>query len=882
MTVTKTAEKSLYLVDAHAYLHRAFHAFPPLTNKGGEPVGALFGFARMLLGLIKKQKPDFVAVCFDTPEPTFRHKAYAAYKAQRAEIDPALKAQLGVAEEMVKAMGLPTAALPGYEADDLMATLAVRGVEDGMRVVIVSGDKDALQLVDDNIKVWNEAKGVMFDAGKVAEKFSVRPDQLVDYLAIVGDSSDNVKGVAGVGPVGAAKLLNKFGTLENILKAAHKGHADVPAKAAKAFLDGEKAVLEGRSLIVLETKAPVPLKPADCKAASEPSPALTALFTRLEFFSLLRELGAPAPVPVAEAAAVAVGESAAPKSVALKVVDTDPAALLKAAAKEPLVAMAVAEPDQPDLLSDGLPAVALALPDGRAAEFSGPVFAKNRKALESLLAAAKPAKAGHDLKDAARLLRGAGIALRGAGGDTYLAAYCLHPGPRPDLHDLLVARGAPLAEDAPLHARAAAVPPLLAALEAELASDGLRGLYADVELPAREALAAMEAAGVLVDGAYLERLRDEFAARIVQVLREVEKAAGKPVNVASTKQLGAFLYDDLKLPVPHETEKGGRSTDEEALTVLAAHHAVPRLVLDWREITKLQSTYVEALLAKRDPADGRVRTRYDQAGTVTGRLSSSEPNLQNIPIRTPLGRRIRRAFVAAPGHVLVSADYSQIDLRVLAHLSGDKALCTAFEAGGDVHARTASEVFGVPLADVDKEMRRRAKAVNFGVVYGQTGFGLSHALGISQAEAQEFIKGYFARYSGVKAWIDRTMKDAKSSGRVSTLLGRVRRLPELSAKNPRMRMGAERMAVNTPIQGGSADIIKKAMVDLHAELLDGNRPGKMILQVHDELVFEVPKKDASALAGWAKGMMERALPLKVPVVVDVKAGANWDEMEALG
>ncbi|TBR17571.1 DNA polymerase I, partial [bacterium] len=785
MTVTKTAEKSLYLVDAHAYLHRAFHAFPPLTNKGGEPVGALFGFARMLLGLIKKQKPDYVAVCFDTPEPTFRHKAYAAYKAQRAETDPALKTQLNMAPEMVKAMGLPAAALPGFEADDLMATLAARGVKEGLRVVLVSGDKDALQLVDDDVKVWNEAKGVLFDAGKVEEKFKVRPDQLVDYLAIVGDASDNVKGVAGVGPVGAAKLLNKFGTLENVLKAAHKGHADIPERVAKALLEGEKAVLEGRGLIRLETQAPVPLKPADCVAASEPSPELTTLFTRLEFYSLLRELGAPAPVPAGPAS------SPAPAGVVLKLTDMDPAALLKAAAKETLVAVAVAEPDQPDLLSDGTPAVALALPDGRAAEFSGPAFAKNRKALEALLGAPRPAKVGHDLKDARRLLRGAGIALGGAGGDTYLAAYCLEPGARPDLHDLLVARGAPLAEDAPLAARAAAVPPLLAALEAELASDGLRGLYADVELPAREALAAMEAAGVLVDGTYLERLREEFSARIVQVLREVEKAAGRPVNVASTKQLGAFLYDDLKLPVPHETEKGGRSTDEEALTVLAASHAVPRLVLDWREITKLQSTYVEALLAKRDPADGRVHTRYDQAGTVTGRLSSSEPNLQNIPVRTPLGRRIRRAFVAAPGHVLVSADYSQIDLRVLAHLSGDKALCDAFSAGGDVHARTASEVFGVALEKVDKEMRRRAKAVNFGVVYGQTGFGLSHALGISQGEAQEFIKGYFARYSGVKAWIDKTLKDAKSSGRVSTLLGRTRRLPELSAKNPRMRMGAE-------------------------------------------------------------------------------------------
>ncbi|MDE2293030.1 MAG: DNA polymerase I, partial [Elusimicrobia bacterium] len=383
------------------------------------------------------------------------------------------------------------------------------------------------------------------------------------------------------------------------------------------------------------------------------------------------------------------------------------------------------------------------------------------------------------------------------------------------------------------------------------------------------------------DGPYLEALRGELAGRLTRLLREVEEAAGKPVNVASTKQLAAYLYDELKLPVPHATEKGGRSTDEEALTALAPHHAVPRLVLDWRETAKLQSTYVEALLAKRDPSDGRVRTHFDQAGTATGRLSSSDPNLQNIPVRTPLGRRIRRAFVAAPGHVLLSLDYSQIDLRVLAHLSKDPALCDAFRAGGDVHARTAAEVFGVPIERVDKEMRRRAKAVNFGVVYGQTGFGLSQALGITQKEAQEFIKGYFHRYAGVKAWIDGALREAKARGSVSTLLGRVRRLPELGARNVRMRMAAERMAVNTPIQGGSADIIKKAMVDLHRELSAGRRAGRMVLQVHDELLFEVPKREAAALAAWAKAVMEKAVPLDVPVVVDAKAGTDWDGMEPL-
>ena len=873
---TKTAEKSLYLIDAHAYLHRAFHALPPLTTKGGEPVGALYGFARMLVGLLKKQKPDFVAVCFDTPEPTFRHKAYAEYKAQRAETDADLKKQLSLAEEMVRVMGLPTAALPGFEADDLMATLAARGVAQGLKVVLVSGDKDALQLVDDNIKVWNEAKGVLFDAGKVEEKFKVRPDQLVDYLAIVGDSSDNVKGVAGVGPVGAVKLLSRFQTLDGILKAAHKGHADIPERVTKAFLDGEEAVLKGRELIRLESQAPVPLEPGACVASLGKAEGLAELFTRLEFFSLLRELGAlPAPQ------AAPNGAHAAPAArVTIGFKELDPAALLKAAARAPFIAVAAEPSAQADLLSDGTPHLALALPDGGTALFEGPALSKNRKALEALLAAPKPAKVGHDLKEVSRLLRSERILLGGASGDTYLAAYCLEPAGRPDLGRLLESRGEALPEDAGLPRRAAAVPALLPLLEGELKAAGLDGLYA-LELSARSALDAMEAAGVLVDAVYLARLRDEFAARIAQVLREVEKAAGRPINIASTKQLSAYLYDDLSLPVPHETDKGGRSTDEEALAVLSAHHPVPRLVLDWREITKLQSTYVEALLAKRDPADGRVRTHFDQAGTATGRLSSSDPNLQNIPVRTPLGRRIRRAFVAPAGKVLLSADYSQIDLRVLAHLSGDPALVDAFRAGGDVHARTASEVFGVPLASVDKEMRRRAKAVNFGVVYGQTGFGLARGLGISQKEAQEFIKGYFSRYSGVKKWLDQTMLKAKQDGCVRTLLGRIRRFPELASKNPRLRMGAERMAVNTPIQGGSADIIKKAMVDIHDRMAAQGRGARMLLQVHDELVFEVDKKHAAAFGAWAKGLMEQAVPLEVPVVVDLKAGPNWDEMEPL-
>lgn len=868
-----TAEKRLYLVDAHAYLHRAYHALPPLTTKAGEPVGALYGFARMLLLLLKRDKPDLLAVCFDTPEPTFRHKAYKEYKATRKEIDEDLKKQLALAHEMVQAMGLPSAEAPGYEADDLMATLARKAVGEGLRVVLVSGDKDALQLVDDRIQVLNEAKGELLDSRKVAEKFKVEPGQIVDYLALLGDSSDNVPGVPGIGAVGAAKLLGRFGSLEKLLAAARKGHPEIPPKAAKALVDNEAAALQGRELVTLDQKAPVALKPGECVPEFKPTDRLVALFQRFEFRTLLKELGAPE--------LQAPGRAPAAESFRFK--ETDPKEWLKAARSAREVGLAAAKPEQPDLLHSAAPMVALALPDGRAATFADEAFARHKKELAGLLADPKVAKRTHDLKAVLRVLGSAGLRLEGAADDAMLAAYCLDPGrPRYDLAALLKDRGeADLPAEEPgkaLARRAACAGALAGGLLEELKAKGLGGLYRDLELPLAEILAGMEEAGVALDEPYLRKVGVEFDEKIAQLKAEIDALAGVEINLNSPKQLAGLLFETLGLPVVHKTPKGGPSTDEETLRVLASKHPIPAKIIDFRELAKLKSTYVEGLLAKVDP-DGRVRSSFNQTGTVTGRLSSEDPNLQNIPIRTPHGRKIRRAFVAGKGNVLVAADYSQIDLRVLAHLSGDPALRAAFSDGTDVHTKTAAEVFDVPPDRVDARMRRAAKAVNFGIVYGQTPHGLSQALGIPFGEARDYIRRYFARYRGVEAWIQENLSRAKREGFVKTLLGRVRHLPDLHSGNFQVRSFNERAACNTPIQGTSADIIKAAMINVHRGLAREGFGARLVLQVHDELIFEAPEKRAREFGAWVRREMEGAVSLDVPVAVDVQWGPNWDALE---
>lgn len=862
----------LYLVDAHAYLHRAYHALPPLTNSKGEPVGALYGFARVLIQIMRRDKPEGLAVCFDTPGGTFRDEMYDKYKATRKEIDGDLVAQLGRAKPLAEAMGFCCIEKPGYEADDVMATMAARAVDEGWDAVLVTGDKDALQLVRPGVRVWNASKDMFMDEPQIVEKFGIGPGLVRDYLAIVGDSSDNVPGLKGVGPVGAVKLLKAYGSFKGAIAAAKRGDKALTPKLTQALLDGEKAADLSLELIKLHESVPLDEKIDDCKTKKPDPEHLAAGLEKFEFRSLAKELGgsgsstaaAAAPAPSVKTAAPAgAPDLLVPQKVELKA--------LKDLAKAPelLVGAVPDSAGEGELLSVSRVRALVGLPSGKVAVLEEQGLAD--KSVKAALAG-KALKLGWDLKSARRLLKCHGVELAGPDFDAKLAAYCLDPNSAKD------PKGADPEQE--LIARAS-LSGARASLVERMKKTEVLGLFQNVEMPLSKVLADMEDAGILVDEPYLKELSVEFLAKLKTLQKEIDELAGAPLNAQSPKQLGEVLFDKLGLPVLHKTAKGGRSTDEETLQALSAQHALPGKILEYREIAKLESTYVRALLECRDPKTKRVHTTFDQTGSVTGRLSSLDPNLQNIPIRTEEGRRIRGAFIAPKGKVLVSADYSQIDLRVLAHESQDQTLMESFEKGEDIHQRTASEIFHVDAKDVTTDQRRAAKAINFGIVYGQTAFGLSNQLGISQQEAATYIKKYLQRYPGVSTWVEKNLAEAKANGCVRTFLGRVRWLPDLNAKNAAVRQFTERAARNTPIQGGSADIIKLAMLEIADELAKGKRDAVMLLQVHDELVFEVAKAELADFAKWVKSVMEKAYHLRVPLVAEVKAGPNWNDMEKL-
>ncbi len=871
----------LYLVDAHAYLHRAYHVLV-LNNSKGEPVGALFGFARALLQIMKREKPDALAVCFDHPEPTFRHKAYEQYKATRKEIDEDLVGQLKRALPMAEAMGLCCVECPGFEADDIMATLARRGVKQGYDVVLVTGDKDALQMVSPGIRVLRDVtNSVWMDPPQVEAKYGIKPSQVVDYLALIGDASDNVPGVRGIGPAGASKLLGRFGALPEIFKAAKKGDPFIKPAQAQALLEGEKDSARSLELLRLRQDAPLKIDVDDCRKRDPDPVKLREAFEALEFGSLLKEMlgggegqtttEAARRAPVSESSggtAVAVAPAAA--VAAVTEVSFDKLAKELSAAKEIYLTAAKAGDT---LVDHSRVHLALGLSDGRVACLSEAEIKTQAAAIKKALTG-KALKVGHHLKETIAALDLLGLATQPPYFDTLLAAYCLSP----------VRLKADAGEDgdwkSPLLARAGRAL-AVRELKEKMREEGVLRLFEDVEMPLMPVLRQMERAGVGVDGAYLKRLGGEFEAEISRLQRELDDLAGFTFNVNSPKQLGELLYDKLGLPVLHKTAKGGRSTDEECLNELSRQHPLPGKVLEYRELSKLKSTYIDGLLARLDAATGRVHTRLEQTGAETGRLSSVDPNLQNIPVRSAAGQKIRRAFVAGEGRVFVAADYSQIDLRVLAEVSKDPVLRESFEKGEDIHTRTACEIFRVGPEGVDKEMRRRAKAVNFGIVYGQTPFGLAAALGIPQKEAAAIIHRYFERLPGVSRWIEANLEEARRTGRVRTFLGRVRQLPELAAKNTALRQFGERAARNTPIQGGSADIIKLAMLKVQEGLDAGKFQARMLLQIHDELLFEAPTDEVKPFAAWVKKIMEHAADFDVPLVVDVKAGVNWQDMEKL-
>jgi len=910
-----TDRRTLCLVDADGYIHRAFHALPPLTNSRGEPVGALFGFARMLLKVLKERRPDRIAVCFDTRKPTFRHAKYKEYKAHRKEIDDALKFQLPFAYEMSTLWGLPTVRLEGWEADDIVASLAAGGAKEGMDVMVVSGDKDVLQLVDDRIKVLNESKGIVYDSAEVEKKYGLKPAQLVDYFALVGDASDNVPGVEGVGPKTAAALLQEHGSLDNLY---HDLEKLKPALKDRLAARRDDAYLS-RELVTLDRKAPVGLDPEAC-VVSAPSPKLADLLRRFEFGSLISDLSKGA-VSGGESLAVkdAPAESPRPEAAGkeMRVVRTvltehDLSSLAKSLKEAGALSVDV-ETTGTDSLSCALVGIALSVKAGEG--WYVPVGHRGlgepaqlsletvRGSLGPFLADDKLPKRGQNLKFDLQVLERHGMPVGGIAFDTLVASYCLNPSRLS--HGLKVLARDILGEDmTPIEsligsgksqitmdrvivsaaadyaaADAEAAFRLTDRMAPELKEKGMERLFHDVEMPLVRILAGMEKAGIAVDRPYLEELRGRFRRDLSALEKELHALAGSDVNLNSPKQLAILLFQKLGLPTVKKT-KTGFSTDEDVLQKLSARHPFPAKLLEYRELAKIVSTYVEGLLASVNPSTGRIHCRFNQAVAATGRLSSSDPNLQNIPIRTEHGRSIRRAFVPAKGSVFFAADYSQIDLRVLAHMSGDKALCEAFRKGEDVHSATARDIFGLkPGEPVPEDRRRIAKTVNFGIIYGQTPYGLSQQLGIPPAEAKTFIDAYMARYPGVTRWIEDIVARARKDGYVTTLLQRRRYLPEIHAANPAVRGFAERTAMNTPIQGTSADIIKVAMRDASRLIEKKGWKTRMLLQVHDDLLFEVPAEELDEVAPAVKRVMETAVALDVPVVADLKKGVNWAEME---
>ncbi|HNW44887.1 MAG TPA: DNA polymerase [Elusimicrobiales bacterium] len=851
--------KRVFIIDAHAFLHRSYHALPKFSTSKGEEVGALYGFMRVLLKLLRERKPDYVAVCFDSKGGTFRDELYPEYKANRSATEPGLLGQLNTARDLAAALGLKGVYLKGFEADDIIATLARRAAAAGLEAVIVSGDKDAAQLVGEKVKMWDGSSPDFSGPEAVLKKYGVPPALLPDYFALTGDSSDNVPGVAGVGPKSAAHLVQAYGPLEKILAAAMDPALTASDKAlAKVAKDMENARLS-RRLVTLESDAPVEEGLELFRPAAPGGAELAAMAQRLEFKELLALAGgAPAeqmtvalpPVKTPEELLPGLAGTAcfAAFEDCLVIGSKDGVCLLRPGFFSPGTAAAAAA-----LLTDaavrkltfGIKSVlrGLGLPTG-----FEPVNFFDAEAAAALLAAGSR---GTGLPQLA--FERLGLPLQPAGSEAERAQAC------------------------------AALPDLCALLAAELEKAGMREVFAQLELPLLPAVYAMEQHGTAADTALLGELSSRFEKKLFELQAESERLTGAQVNLNSPKQVAFLLYEKLNLGLGEAQKKqfknkeGGYSTGEEALQYLKAAHPVVPLLLEYREISKLKSSFVDSLLAAAG-ADGRLHTTFDQLGAATGRFSSSRPNLQNIPARSEAGLLVRKCFTVRAGCVMLSADYSQIDLRVLAHLSGDRNLTEAFRNGEDIHLRTASEVFHCAPELVTPEMRRAAKAINFGIVYGQTPTGLSRELGISRAEAAGYIKHYFEACPGVKEWSERTAAEAKRTGQVATFTGRRRLLPELKASNPHLRSFAERAAVNTPVQGGSADIIKKAMIQLFG-LLKNSKDIFMLLQVHDELVFEVRKAELAAAARLIKKEMEGAYELAVPLRVDLKTGLNWRDME---
>lgn len=895
MMVAKKA--TFYLIDGSSYIYRAFYGVRHLSTSTGIPTNAIYGFGNMLKRVLRERSPIYMAIALDAPGPTFRHDLSPDYKANRPRMPEDLSAQIPFIKRLITAFGIPYMEIPGYEADDIIGTLATWASDQGAAVVMISGDKDLLQLVSPKVHMWDSMKDEVLGPAEVEKRFGVPASQVVEVMGLAGDSGDNIPGVPGIGPKTAQRLIKEFGSIENLLSTLDKVSKEKERQRLETH--AEQAIM---SLALATIKCDVPLEKdwQEFELGEADLGDLINLYRELEFKKLLQEL---------EGTQTSVEPEAIRRDYQLVTTTDGLEQILSQIRQSPKVALSVMISDEGSFGSD-LVGLALAwgpeqgcyLPLSHQSESSSASLDQSvvMRLLAPILSDPRVRKVIHNSKQAWIILNSLGVELSGLQFDTMLGAYVLDPGKRVQNLEVLAREhldvslvafedlvgtgkkrrsiaSVPL-EQVSSYAGDQAVFALQLAdiLDEKIKAANQATLFNDIELPLVKVLARMEIKGVKVDVERLDLLAKGFGERLEVSGEKIYHMAGEPFNINSPQQLGRILFDKLGLPMGKKT-KTGYSTSMEVLSSLSPHHPLPGEVLNYRSLMKMKNTYVDALPRMVNPDTGRIHTSYNQTATVTGRLSSSEPNLQNIPVRTEEGREIRRAFVADSGNLLISADYSQIELRILAHYSGDEALLEAFSKGEDIHLRTAVEIFGVQPDAVTAEMRRQAKAINFGIIYGMSSFRLARDLGIPQKTGREIIERYFERYKGVHSYVEEMPQTGREQGFVATLFNRKRFLPDLNSRNHNIRQFAERTAINTPIQGSAADIIKLAMIRIDAELERRSLSARMIMQVHDELVVEVEVGGAQEVANLVQYEMESVASLAVPLVVEAVIGANWDE-----
>jgi DNA polymerase-1 len=896
--VSEPSKPPVFLLDTMSFIFRAYHAMQrsrPMSTRSGLPTAATYVFVNMIKKLRQDFAPKYFAAVFDVSGEVFRDErartmgplrkwnsksqsfdevSYDGYKAKREAMPEDLRRQIPYIRRALEALRIPILEAVGFEADDVIGTLAREAAEQQHEVFIVSGDKDMMQLVTPQVKVLNPQKdNLILDPAKVEETLGVPPEKVIDVMALRGDTVDNIPGAPGIGDKGSVELIKEFGSVEAVLDRA----AEIKRKTYRESLEQNRdAVLLSKELVTIDCRVPLALDLGAMETQPPDLEACRTLFTELEFTSMLREL-APA-----EGGALVelIDEPTADQSAAFYAAAREHGFALALDAAEPLAEESDDEPTPSLSLLDAVEAAERKTRNnvGVCAESACALNLALTPELRVLLEDPSVPKRVHDWKLALHVLSGLAVTLRGPIDDGMLLSYALNPTHSTQTLGDVAARNSQT-PPASLPAAAAAIHALVPALREDAEKSGVLGVYTEIDLPLAPVLYRMEQAGVRIDTTALGELSEKFSGELTRVGERIFELAGKRFNINSPKQLGAILFTDLGLPAPPSRGKNKSvSTAQDVLEFLAEKHDLPRLVLEYRHLSKLKSTYVDALPLLAD-SDSRVHTTFQAAATATGRLSSINPNLQNIPIRTELGREIRAAFTCASGTQLLSADYSQIELRLLAHFSGDPLLMRAYAENIDIHTLTASEVFGIPIDKMDKETRNRAKAVNFGIVYGISAFGLAAQLGIPQAEAKAYIDLYFARYQGVKEFIERTLAQTRKDGSVRTMFGRIRPIPDIESRNPNQRGFAERTAINTPLQGTGADLIKLAMISLDRKLAERKLKTRMVLQVHDELLFEVPLAETDEVADLVRTEMEGVAQLKIPLVADLAFGPNWRDLK---